>query len=131
VSLPSPNRASRGLSAKTIVVVDDERSVRALIRFLLEDAGHQVIEAANGEAGLAAVANCDAALIVTDVMMPVMNGHEMITRLRADTSTAAIPIVVLSAEANIATLRADAAIAKPFKNGDLTETVNILLERAG
>jgi CheY-like chemotaxis protein len=118
-------------SSKTIVVVDDERSVRALIRFLLEQAGHQVIEAANGEAGLAAVASSDAVLIVTDVMMPVMNGREMIARLRADASTASIPIVVLSAEANISTLSADAAIGKPFKNGDLTEIVNTLLERAG
>jgi CheY-like chemotaxis protein len=118
-------------SSKLIVVVDDERSVRALIRMLLEQAGHQVIEAANGEAGLAAVASCDAALVVTDVMMPVMSGREMIARLRADASTASIPIVVLSAEANISVLRADAAIAKPFKNGDLTDMVRSLLERAG
>jgi RNA polymerase sigma-B factor len=126
--LAGPTPAS---SPKTIVVVDDERSIRTLVRFLLEDAGHQVVEAANGQAGLAAVANCNAVLIVTDMMMPVMNGREMIARLRADASTAAIPIVVLSAEANLAALRADAAIAKPFRNGDLTETVNTLLMRAG
>ena len=111
--------------------MDDERSVRALIRLLLEQAGYQVVEAANGEAGLAAVAGCNAVLVVTDVMMPVMNGREMIAHLRSDASTASIPIVVLSAEANIATLHADAAIAKPFRNGDLTETVKSLLERAG
>jgi CheY-like chemotaxis protein len=77
------------------------------------------------------VANCDAVLVVTDMMMPVMDGREMIARLRADVSTASIPIVVISAEANIATLRADASISKPFRNADLTETVNTLLERAG
>jgi CheY-like chemotaxis protein len=118
-------------SSKTIVVVDDERSVRALIRILLEQAGYQVVEAANGKAGLAAVARCNAVLVVTDVMMPVMNGREMIAHLRGDARTASIPIVVISAEANVATLRADAAISKPFKNGDLTATVHTLLEGAG
>jgi CheY-like chemotaxis protein len=118
-------------SAPTIVVVDDERSMRALIRFLLEGAGHLIVEAANGEAGLTAVANCNAVLVVTDVMMPVMNGREMIARLRADARTASIPIIVLSAEANISTLRADAAIGKPFTNGDLTDIVKNLLARAG
>jgi CheY-like chemotaxis protein len=129
--LTPPVDPVRARSSPTIVVVDDERSVRALIRLLLEGAGHRVVEAANGEAGLAAVAGCDAVLVVTDVMMPVMNGREMIARLRAEASTASIPIVVLSAEANIAALRADAAIAKPFENGDLTATVKSLLERAG
>jgi two-component system chemotaxis response regulator CheY len=125
-----PDRSSAP-SAETIVVVDDERSVRALLRLLIEQAGYRVVEAANGEAGLAAVAGCNPVLVVTDVMMPVMNGREMIDRLRADASTATIPIVVLSAEGNISTLRADAAITKPFKNGDLTETIRSLLARAG
>jgi diguanylate cyclase len=129
--LPSERPTHIAPSSKTIVVVDDERSVRALIRLLLEQAGHQVIEAANGEAGLTAVANCNAVLVVTDMMMPVMNGREMIARLRADETTASIPIVVISAEANLSTLCADAAISKPFSNADLTETVNTLLERAG
>jgi CheY-like chemotaxis protein len=129
--LPSERTTHVAQSSKTIVVVDDERSVRALIRLLLEQAGHQVIEAANGEAGLTAVANCNAVLVVTDMMMPVMNGREMIARLRADERTASIPIVVISAEENISTLRADAAISKPFSNADLTGTVNTLLERAG
>lgn len=129
--LPSERGTRVAPSSKTIVVVDDERSVRALIRLLLEQAGHQVIEAANGEAGLTAVANCNAVLVVTDMMMPVMGGREMIARLRADERTASIPIVVISAEANISTLRADAAISKPFSNADLTATVNTLLERAG
>ena len=129
--LPSERPTHIAPSSKTIVVVDDERSVRALIRLLLEQAGHQVIEAANGEAGLTAVANCNAVLVVTDMMMPVMNGREMIARLRADERTAWIPIVVISAEANLSTLRADAAISKPFSNADLTETVNTLLERSG
>jgi CheY-like chemotaxis protein len=127
----SERRTGVGPSSKTIVVVDDERSVRALIRLLLEQAGHHVVEAANGEAGLAAVASCNAVLVVTDMMMPVMGGREMIARLRADVSTASIPIVVVSAEADLSTLRADAAISKPFTNGDLTEIVNTLLERAG
>jgi CheY-like chemotaxis protein len=131
IGLTPPADPAPAPSSPTIVVVDDERSVRSLIRLLLEGAGYRVVEAANGEAGLAAVAACDAVLVVTDVMMPVMNGREMIARLRSDASTAAIPIVVISAEANIATLRADAAIPKPFENGDLTATVKALLEGAG
>jgi CheY-like chemotaxis protein len=129
--LTRPVDAECASSSKTIVVVDDERSVRALMRYLLEHAGHRIVEAANGEAGLAAVASCNAALVVTDVMMPVMSGREMIAHLRADARTASIPIVVVSAEASIATLGADAAISKPFNSGELTKTVKTLLERAG
>jgi CheY-like chemotaxis protein len=55
----------------------------------------------------------------------------MITRLRDDASTASIPIVVLSAEADISRLPVDAVIAKPFTNGNLTAVVRSLLERVG
>jgi CheY-like chemotaxis protein len=118
-----------GSPSKPIVVVDDESGVRTLIRYVLEGAGHQVIAAADGEAGYAAARDSDALLVVTDVTMPVMSGHEMIARLRADERTASIPIVVLSAEENISTLRADATISKPFKSEVLTQVVALLLGR--
>jgi CheY-like chemotaxis protein len=97
-----------------ILVVDDESSVRTLLRRILEGAGHEVFEAHDGAMALGELVACGAELVMTDMMMPVMRGNELIAKLRADPVTAAIPIVVVSSEAGIESLPADAALTKPF-----------------
>ena len=81
----------------TILVVDDESNMRFLIRMILEHAGYEVVEAAHGAAALERAKQSPPDLVVTDLMMPVMNGRELIERLRAEPETAGIPIVVVSA----------------------------------
>jgi CheY-like chemotaxis protein len=83
----------------TVLVIDDEPDVRFLIRRILEGAGHDVVEAGHGAAGMKAVRRSPPDLVVTDLMMPVMSGSELIVLLRSDPETAAIPILVVSADA--------------------------------
>jgi CheY-like chemotaxis protein len=118
------------LKVSTVLVVDDEPDLRFLIRRILERAGHDVVEASHGAAALEAVKRSPPDLVVTDMMMPVMNGSELITVLRADPDTAAIPILVVSAEAQRA-VDADAVLRKPFEPNALTDMANALLEKRG
>ena len=81
-----------------ILVVDDESSMRFLLRITFESEGHRVEEAPNG---LAAVERIEGGrlpdLVATDFMMPLLNGGELIARLRRNPATTAIPIVLISA----------------------------------
>jgi CheY-like chemotaxis protein len=97
-----------------VLVVDDESSIRFLLRTVFEREGFEVVEAHNGAAALERVKEEEPDLVVTDLMMPVMNGRELIERLRADADTAGIPILVVSANANAEVAGAAAALGKPF-----------------
>jgi two-component system, chemotaxis family, chemotaxis protein CheY len=97
-----------------ILIVDDEPDVRFVLRMAFESAGHQIVEAHHGGAALERVESSRPALVVTDVMMPVVDGLELVRRLRADPDTAAIPILLFSSRAT-ATSGADMALAKPFR----------------
>ena len=85
-----------------ILVVDDEPDERFLLRRLFERAGHEVTEAANGAAALAIVRESPPDLVVTDMRMPVMDGVELIRRLRADPATAGIPILASTGDTDLA-----------------------------
>jgi CheY-like chemotaxis protein len=75
-------RAAAG-GSETILLVEDEQSVRELVRDTLIGKGYRVVEAENGEAGLAVAAKHDGPidLVITDVVMPGMGGHEMVKQL--------------------------------------------------
>lgn len=117
--------------AMRILVVDDESSVRSLLRRILELDGHDVVEAHDGAMALEQVKACGAELVMTDMMMPVMRGNELIAKLRADPVTASIPIVVVSSEAGVESLPADGAVAKPFSIEAVLDTVRALTGSAG
>ena len=112
----------------TILVVDDESNMRFLLRLILERAGYEVAEAPHGAAALARAQQSRPDLVLTDLMMPVMTGRELIERLRADPETAGIPIVVVSANPNAPVPEADARIGKPFDTDKLLETIHSLTE---
>jgi diguanylate cyclase (GGDEF)-like protein len=80
-----------------VLVVDDEPDKRSLLAFALAKEGYEVHTAENGELGLAAVEEHQPDLIVTDVMMPRMNGYEMIRRVRSNPQTRFIPVIIQSA----------------------------------
>lgn len=104
-----------------VLIVDDDPTLREMIRVTLEMSGYEVVEAGHGAAALELLSG-QASLpdvIVTDLMMPVMDGLELIRRLRADSRTAPVPILVISANADPeASLRGasrpDAVMRKPF-----------------
>jgi len=110
-----------------ILVVDDEPDQRFLLRRIFERAGHEVTAATDGAAALKAVRESAPDLVVTDMMMPIMGGVELIRQLRGDPATAAIPILAASADYILAT-DANAAVAKPYSRRHLLEVAGALLK---
>jgi CheY-like chemotaxis protein len=115
-----------------ILVVEDDPSLRTMLRAIFEEAGYEVTEAGHGKAALELLRGTDLPdILTTDLMMPIMGGNELIRRLRAEPRTASIPIVVVSANAMaaegiLALEGADAVISKPFRNGDLVKLIHSL-----
>lgn len=114
-----------------VLVVDDEADIRFLLKRILEDAGYEVVEAPNGAVALARMVKSRPDLVVTDMMMPVMGGAELIARLRSDPETESIPVVVVTAQHGISSSVADAVVTKPFELGELLETVHVLARAGG
>jgi len=85
------------LSKFTVLVVDDEPDKRQLLKIALEMAGYNVHTANDGAQGLAAVEAHSFDLIVTDVMMPNIDGYEMVKRIRANPQTRFIPVIIQTA----------------------------------
>ncbi len=111
-----------------ILVVDDEPDERFLVARALRKQGHDVIVAENGATGLRAARDESPDLVVTDIMMPVMDGVELIGLLRLEPVTARIPIVAASGDVHLAGA-ADAVLRKPYSDQDLVTTVKTLLEK--
>src|SRR5688500_12132471 len=84
-------------SKMSVLVVDDEPDKRLLLAFALENEGYTVFTADDGVAGLQAVETHQPDLIVTDVMMPRMDGYEMVRRVRSNPQTKFIPVIIQSA----------------------------------
>ena len=114
-----------------VLIVDDSAVMRAMVVKTLKAAGlpiGQALEAANGQEGLAALADNWVDMVFADINMPVMNGEEMIEAIRANPTWAELPIVVIStegSEARIESLRAkDAEFNhKPFSPEDVRDLV--------
>ncbi|HXU72437.1 MAG TPA: response regulator [Polyangia bacterium] len=87
---------------KTIVLVEDDDGIRETMASLLEDEGFRVVQAANGEEGLAGIrAAGDPCLVLLDLWMPVMNGWQMLAAMRRDAELARVPVVVISAAGDL------------------------------
>ncbi len=84
---------------KKILLIDDDPDFVEAVKVIVENGGYEVKVAYDGEEGLEAVAAEKPDLIVLDVMMPVMNGHECCAKLKADPATAKIPVILLTAVA--------------------------------
>ncbi len=109
----------------TILIVDDEEPVRDLLAILLEDAGHRTFGAIHGAEALELVAKEQPDLVISDVMMPVLNGTELCRRLKARADTR-VPQVILMSSARTLSVEqagADAFIAKPFNLEDMEALV--------
>lgn len=112
-----------------VLVVDDEEYIVELISLLLEDDGHAAIHAFNGRQALDLVRKERPALVIADVMMPVMDGEELVRAIRADRSVAATPVILMSAlGARHAGGQADGFVAKPF---DLQLVRRLIEEHVG
>jgi len=112
-----------------VLIVDDDADTRVALADLLEDAGYDVLCAANGREALVRLSvsgvHCD--LILLDLLMPVMNGWDFRQRQRATPEIANIPVLLMSAGAHLAVVRdelkADGSMTKPVDELDLLKLV--------
>ena len=116
-----------------ILIVDDEIDIRKVLRLLLENVGHEIVEAADGEAAVRAVeADRDIDLCIMDIMMPIMNGIEATKKIR-EFST--LPVLFLTARSLDSDKEqaysggGDDYLVKPFSSRELLMKVDALTRR--
>jgi CheY-like chemotaxis protein len=98
-----------------LLVVDDDREIREALRTALEDQGFTVAVAANGAEAIQKMAERPPRMVLLDLMMPVLDGWEVLEHMREDPELATVPVCVLSALTGTPPPRADFALRKPFK----------------
>ncbi|WP_299646773.1 response regulator [uncultured Jannaschia sp.] len=119
--------------SKTILSVDDSKSIRDMIGFTMTPRGYNVIGAEDGVEGLSALASNDVNLVVCDLNMPNMNGIEMIRKVRENSAYHGLPIVMLTTEAQKEKMKeakdagATGWIVKPFDEDKLVSVVSKLI----
>lgn len=116
----------------TVLVIDDDRVIRMVVREALENAGHRVIEAADGIAGIGLAAAELPDVVILDIMLPRVDGLSLLAELRAAAGPAA-RILVFSATGSrnagrAAALGAHDYLSKPFELRDLVARVNRLAD---
>jgi len=113
--------------ATKVLSVDDSRTIRMIVGKAFRPYDCQMVEACNGEEGLATAAREKPDLIILDVTMPVMDGVTMLTKLKEDAVLKTIPVIMLTAESGrdnvlqIAKLGVRDYLVKPFKEDQLIE----------
>ena len=113
-----------------ILVVDDDADFRTGLRMALEMKGYQVEESENGEEALAQLAEKPPLLVLLDLQMPVMNGREMLQRMRATSDLKEVPVVIISGfgfEWEAELMGAQGYVGKPFEPAELEKTIVTLL----
>lgn len=112
----------------TILIVDDSPVNRRLLASLLGPKGHRLLEASDGREVLAAVKGQTPDVIVADVLMPVMDGHEMLRQLKADARTRDIPVVFFTAHYGARTLALAGGASWFLTNAESAE-LNTVVDR--
>jgi len=116
-----------------IMVVDDEQAILRLLKRTLEPEGYGVIVADNGESALALLDEHKPDLVILDVMMPGLNGFQVLDMIRQRSN---IPVIMLTAKREVNTVRdtlflgADDYVKKPFHSGELLARIRAKLRRA-
>ena len=123
------------MAQQTILIVDDEQDLLDLIEYNLKREGFQVLRAENGEKGIALAREKTPDLVLLDVMMPGMTGHQVCDNLRGDAITKRIPIIFLTArddeKSEIEGLNkgADDYVTKPISTVKLISRIKAVLRR--
>ncbi|HEV8096121.1 MAG TPA: response regulator [Burkholderiales bacterium] len=121
------------MSAKTILYVEDNEMNRQIVRDLLKRTKYSLIEAHDGEAGVAKALEARPDLILMDIQLPKISGMEAMQRLRADATTANTPIIAITSfalsgdEQKAKEAGATAYLAKPYSPRDLLGLIRKIL----
>jgi DNA-binding response OmpR family regulator len=121
---------------KLVLVADDDPDILDLVTFRLDRAGYEVVQARDGQEALDAALERTPDLCVLDVMMPRLDGYEVTRRLREESATKAVPIILLTARAQEADVQrgfesgATDYVKKPFSPQELRARVEALLARS-
>jgi DNA-binding response OmpR family regulator len=120
----------------TVLVIDDDPVIVKLLRVNFELEGFNVISAGDGREGVEMVRAERPDVVISDIMMPTMNGLELVSILKSDPSTADLPVLLLSAKAQMADVQrgyelgADDYVTKPFAPIELIDKVTALVAAA-
>ena len=130
---PGPAPGSASATGPLVLIVDDDEKLREYVRVNLEAEGYVVREAASADEGLAALGEQSPDLILLDVMMPQVDGWEMLRQIQEHTGVGAIPVIMFSGKvdersaAEAASRGAQGFIGKPFDPRSLIESTKQLL----
>ncbi len=120
------------MDTQSILLIDDDQNVSHLIRLYLEKEGYQVYEASRGDEGVAAFKQYSPSLVLLDIMLPGIDGLDVLREIRKTSKT---PVIMLTAKDETfdkvlgLELGADDYITKPFKNKELVARVKAVLRR--
>jgi len=121
---------------KTILVVDDNKAIAEIIERRLTIAGYTVLTAGDGKQALVTVAARRPDCVLLDIMMPDMSGLEILRQLKSDPTTAAIPIILVTAKGEDTDIEqgyregAAAYLTKPFSAAQIVDAVRKILRAA-
>jgi len=122
------------MTAKRILVVEDEPNIAESLTFLLGRAGFEVSVETDGNAALEAALNEAPDAVILDVMLPGMDGYDVLRKIRSDDRAAELPVIVLSAKGQREDREtaigcgADLFITKPFSNDEIVAAVRRLAD---
>ena len=123
------------MNEKTVLIVDDEIVIRDMLERMLEFAEYQTCTASSGTEGLQQLLDCEPDLVISDVLMPGMDGHEFCQRIREVSN---VPIMMLSGQVNLEdeqekvrtqSLGINAVMTKPLRMAEFLDTVENLMRR--
>jgi CheY-like chemotaxis protein len=119
---------------KSLLIIDDEFALVETLKDFLENKGYRVETASNGQEGLAAMKKNRPDLVLTDLMMPIMGGKEMLIAMRSDPALASVPVILMSAARRQIAVAPDedfpafsAFLRKPFMLKPLVDAIVTLV----
>jgi len=113
------------MSNKSILIVEDDKPIREMMKTLLEIEGYEVIATSNGKEGIDAMEKKgNPSLILLDMMMPIMNGWDFLDIVRSNPKTSKLPVVIVSAYSETAkSLKPKAFVPKPVQYSTLLKAI--------
>ena len=121
---------------RTLLIVDDDIFLVDIMAFTLKQSGFEIIKAHNGQEALDILAKERIDLVLTDIMMPVMDGFELAKNLKANPATVNVPVIFLTAKSNVEdknkgfSIGINDYVVKPFNLKDLVSRINKALNES-